>query len=185
MKNPFKKIKERWQAHKKGHKDSSSMLEDAARATTVGGVTAGTGFVLFNLGGAGLLSSIGASAFLAGSGIAALIAPVLAGAAGIKYLQEKKLNKTIETIKNPAGQIVQGPHWALACLKEAQYEIMELTDTFNKSAADSPEVQSKIDAVIASTADAQKHVVVVSPGEHGADKDKYQFIRVRKDRDLI
>lgn len=193
----FKKMKDRWQNFKKDHKKSGSMLEDSARMTGIGGVTAGLGYGTLNLlgisaattggvltGGSAFLGVAGLSAVLAGSSFV-LAAPVVAGVAGVQCWRENRANRKVETVKNIAGQTVQGPHWALARLHKAQEEIIGLTDTFNKEAAIAPDIRQKIDSIIESTAEAQKEVVIADPGRHGAGKDRYQFVRVRKDTDLL
>lgn len=196
MKNIFKKMKNRWHEYKKDHKNSSEILGESAKITGVGAVTAGLGYGtlgILSMGATSGAALTGVSAVVGIAGLGAVIAgtgfviaaPVVAGIAGAQYLVEKRANKKIESVRNLAGQTVQGPHWALERLQQAQADIIDLTDTFNKKASHSSLMKQKIDEIIASTAEAQKEIVIASPGNQGADKEKYQFIRVRKDTDLI
>lgn len=197
MSDYLKKMKERWQKFRKDHKKGGEMLEDSARMAGAGAVTAGLGYGAMNLlgltaigtgsvltGGAAFVGVASISAVLAGGGFI-LGAPLVAGAAGVQCWRETRANRKVETVKNAAGQTVQGPHWALERMSQAQAEIIGLTDTFNKEATLGPDIRQKIDAIIANTAEAQKEIVVADPGRNGASRDRYQFVRVRKDTDLL
>ena len=194
MKDFFKKMKSRWQDYKVDHKDSGNTLEESLKVTGAGAVTAGAGYgalglILAATGGtatgvAAVAGLAGVGAVIAGTSLV-MTGPLVAGFAGVQYLNEKRANKKIESVKNIAGQTVQGPHWALERLRQAQDDIIDLTDTFNKEAALSPAIKQKIDLIIASTAEAQKEIIIANPGTDGADKEKYQFVRVRKDKDLL